>query len=135
MDIEALKALLIQDEGIKFQAYLDTKGNITIGVGRNIKVKGISNDEAMLMLANDIFQATKLANQFPWFQGLSNNRQLVIVSMIFNMGYVGFLGFHKMIEFLAQGNFNRAAFEMQNSSWSKQVDDRAKRLSDMMSLG
>lgn len=135
MDIEALKELLIKDEGLKLTPYADTKGNITIGVGRNLAANGVSYDEAMFMLANDVFKACRFAGQFPWFDGLSNNRRLVIASLIFNMGYLGFLGFSKMIAALANKDFHAAANEMLSSKWAVQVGLRAQRLSDMMRDG
>lgn len=135
MDIEELKKLLIQDEGLRLHPYTDSRGIITIGVGRNLMQNGISEQEAMLLLANDVFKACRFAKGFFWFDGLTPKRQMVVVSMIYNLGYLGFMGFPKLITHLAAREYNQASNEMMNSRWAEQVKDRARRLSDMMRLG
>ena len=54
MDIEKLIVHLKAHEGVRQHVYLDTEGIETIGVGRNLVHRGLSDDEIELMLANDI---------------------------------------------------------------------------------
>ena len=46
---------LIEDhEGRRSHIYTDTVGKLTIGVGRNLTDRGLSDDEIDYLLANDI---------------------------------------------------------------------------------
>jgi lysozyme len=136
MNVEKIKKLIIKHEGLKLKPYKCTSGKLTIGVGRNIEDVGISEDEAMFMLDNDIEKCIKdMVRLFPrWYQ-LSENRQSVLVNMRFNLGLTGFRKFGKMIKFVNAQSFFEAAFEMQDSLWYKQVGNRAIELVDMMERG
>lgn len=59
MNIEQLKKELIRDEGFRSKPYKCTAGKLTIGVGRNIEDNGITEDEAMYLLENDIASCIK----------------------------------------------------------------------------
>lgn len=143
-----LKELLTEDEDVRLRVYDDKtgrplkpgdtlQGHPTIGVGRALDVNGISPAEASILLDNDIAKVTKLAvANLPWFQKLTENRQNVILSMIFNMGLEGFLEFKDMNESLKFGLYPEAAAEMLDSKWARdQVRERAHRLSQMMRDG
>ncbi len=132
---QCLKDLLIQDEGLKLKPYTDTVGKITLGVGRNLSDVGISFDEAMMLLRNDIAKARSAAQTFSWFNNLNPVRQDVIISLIFNMGLGGFSEFKNVIAALYDGKNATASEAMLDSKWAKQVGDRAVRLSHMMMLG
>lgn len=45
---------LIRDEGLRLKPYHCTAGKLTIGYGRNLDDNGISEEEALSMLRNDI---------------------------------------------------------------------------------
>lgn len=136
MDRDKLKALLIRHEGVRLRAYQDTRGKITIGVGRNIEDCGISEVEAMVLLDNDIAKAVSYCRDaFAWFNGLDDSRQNVVVSLVFNLGATGFSGFKKMIAALERGDFDTAANEMKNSLWASQIGKRAVELADLMENG
>ncbi len=136
MDIPALKTILNRDEGLRLKPYLDTSGKWTIGVGRNLSDIGISAVEADFLLTNDIQKVQAQLNAaLPWWVGLSNNRQMVIASMAFNLGISGLLGFRNMLAAVKAENFHQAAHEMETSKWASQVGDRATRLAKMMEFG
>ena len=44
---------LIRHEGLRLTPYRCPAGRLTIGVGRNLEEKGISEQEAMVLLEND----------------------------------------------------------------------------------
>lgn len=131
-----LTAMLIKHEGLRLKPYKDSVGKLTIGVGRNLDDRGISQDEAMILLNNDIrdHRADAL-NKYPWLAHLDSVRQDVIVDMVFNMGIERFSSFHLMLTALEQGDYAHAADEMLNSKWAKQVGLRASELSQMMRSG
>jgi lysozyme len=133
---DTLTAELIRDEGVRLRPYLDSVGKWTIGVGRNLSDVGISQAEALLLLAHDVDAAmTDLAEAFPWFVQLNGVRQRALVNMRFNLGAAGFRKFKGTIAALEQGNYRAAAEGMRLSKWAKQVGQRAERLAVMMEHG
>jgi lysozyme len=123
---------LVRDEGIRLKPYEDSVGLITIGVGRNIEQNGISYDEAMFMLQNDVARCMKEAASFKWYTELTEDRQVAIVNMIFNLGMPRFQKFKGFIAAMSEHDYDRAAFEMMDSRWAVQVGDRAKRLANII---
>ena len=85
-----LQEMLIIDEGLRLKAYECTAGKVTIGVGRNLDDKGISREEAMLMLNSDIEEFRQaLANDADIgeiFQAQDDVRKQALINMAFNMG-------------------------------------------------
>lgn len=134
--LDRLRELLIDDEGLELKPYKDSRGILTIGVGRNLENVGISEREALIMLDNDIKRVLLEAQRaLPFFDQLNSTRQVVVLSMVFNMGITAFLQFKKMIAALQNGDYNLACKEMMNSEWSKQVGQRSRDLSVLMKLG
>jgi len=134
--ISDLKDLLKRHEGERFYPYTDTIGHITIGCGRNLSEKGISKIELEFMLDNDISDTLTDAHSiFNNFWSFSEPRQMVILSMIFNIGKNGFLGFKKLIAAIKEGKWLMASVEMIDSQWAKQVGTRAFELAEMMRNG
>ena len=133
--IEQLKKMLIRHEALRLKPYKDSVGKLTIGVGRNLDDRGITEAEAMLLLSNDIGDALADAKKFSWFGQLDSARQDVIVNMVFNLGLTRFSGFKKMIAALEHGNYPEAADQMLDSKWARQVGLRASELSQMMREG
>lgn len=128
-----LKDLLIHHEGIKGKMYYDSEGVATIGVGRNLEDVGVSYDEAMLMLDNDIKRVLYACwHEFPWFADLTEPRQNVVASMVFNLGLAGFKKFKKMIAAIEKEDWTEAACQMIDSRWAAQVKKRAVDLAVMM---
>lgn len=136
MITDKLIALIKLHEGVKQFPYVDTVGKMTIGVGRNITDRGISNATIDQMLQEDIELAqSELDNIYPEWCDLSENRQMVLVDMAFNLGAPRYLSFSKFWSALRRGEYDLAADEMEDSRWSKQVGTRAVRLSGMMRDG
>lgn len=121
------------DEGFRAKPYKCSAGKLTIGYGRNIEDVGISEDEALYLLNNDIsYCYNKLKAVFPFFETLSKPRQYVLINMCYNIGITRLAGFKRMLAELSQGNYNQAAAEMLNSKWAAQVPNRAARLAEIM---
>jgi lysozyme len=129
----SLKELLIKHEDVRLKPYPDTAGKLTIGVGRNLVDKGLTYKEAMYLLDNDIADTTNdCLHAFPWFADLTQERQWVIISMVFNMGLAGVQRFTRMLAAIELGDYSLAAKEMGESRWAKQVGSRADELKGMM---
>ena len=94
--------------------YVDTTNNTTIGYGRNLTGKGISDDEALMLLTNDIKEATERAKAFITnFYSHNTERQFVLIEMAFNLR--GFEKFIKFKEAFESKDYDKAARELLNS--------------------
>lgn len=136
MDLTSLRDELIRDEGIRLRVYNDSRGIPTIGIGRNLRDKGISFDEATYLFHHDINEhAVDLTRVVPWCASLDPVRHRVLLNMCFNLGAGGLLRFTRMLAAAEQGDFETAALEMKASRWATQVGARADRLAAMMRTG
>lgn len=133
---EKLVEQLIHDEGLRLKPYKDSVGKLTIGVGRNLDDVGISREEAMLLLNNDIAKATEaVRTHIPWANELDEARFGALVNMAFNLGIGGLLQFKNTLAHLKAGRYEDAAREMLKSKWAQQVGPRADRLSTQVKTG
>lgn len=135
MNRERLKNLLILHENLKLKVYKDSLGIETIGVGRNIRDKGISLNTALQMLDEDIDECYEDLQTFSWFNALDDIRQEVLLDMRFNLGPTRFRGFKNTLRAVEEGRYSDAASSMLASKWAKQVKTRATRLAKMMETG
>jgi len=154
MNIESLKAQLIQDEGNRLHVYKDSRGIYHIGIGCNLERKDMPQQLANLGLN---YSAVKSGRQdltpqqvqalfqvdlqkaisdsrslIPNFDQLPGKAQEVVVNMVFNMGGRKLAGFHNFISALKNHNYRVAAKEMASSDWYHQVGNRSKRLVAIM---
>ena len=133
---DKLKQQIKLHEGVEYRVYEDTQGILTIGVGRNLEDRGLSEDEVDYLLNNDIKICVKeLKGSFDWYDDLDDIRKRVLVDMMFNLGMPRLKGFVKMLEAIESGAWGAAAEEMLDSTWARQVGNRADRLSEMMETG
>lgn len=130
-----LKAMLERDEGRKPFYYKDTKGLLTIGVGRCLDATPLSPDEIDYLYGNDLRRAKAVVGKFFDTSSLGEKRLAVLVNMAFNLGEKGLKKFVKMRHAIESGDFELAAREMINSKWYVQTGERAKRLVKMMREG
>lgn len=130
---QKLKGLLFLHEKYRQFPYTDSTGHLTIGIGRNLVDRGISTSEAFYLLDDDIFYFNNKLNHYLSFFGtLSENRQIVLIDMCFNLGIQALLGFKEMISALESHDYDRVAQEMLDSKWAEQVGDRAILLAEIM---
>lgn len=133
---DILRAQLIVDEDLRQKPYLDTVGKLTVGVGRNLDDKGLSREECLYLLDNDIEDAEQDARTlFPSFERLSDARKAVVCNMAFNLGRDRLARFLRFREAVQGQDWERAAAEMLDSTWARQVGNRAVRLADQMRVG
>ncbi len=135
--LNRIKAQLVRHEGLKLKPYRCTAGRLTIGIGRNLDDRGISQKEAYAMLERDIQDCEQwLIDEIPdVYNKLDEVRQSVLLNMCFNLGIKGLLGFKNTLEFINVGDWERAANNMLVSRWAKQVGRRAIELSELMRKG
>src|ERR1700679_32344 len=97
VDYAKLKASVTVHEGTRNLPYTDTTGNISIGIGRNLTVNGVSANEIDLMLDNDLSSAIGTAQTQNWWPHVSRNdaRARAMCELVFNMGGHGVSTFTK----------------------------------------
>ena len=148
---------LVEHEGLVLTVYKDTLGIDTIGIGRNLKDRGISKEEldyldipsmevvyehgiseadARYLALNDIaIVENELCRVHKCVEDLDSVRQLVLMDMAFNMGVPRLCKFKLMWNAIHEQNWEAASIEMLDSKWARQVGRRAKILSDAMASG
>jgi lysozyme len=147
IDIPLMQQELLRDEGIVYYVYDDANGNRiipgytlvghpTIGVGRCLDLHGLTSNESMYLLGNDIATCADALATFPWFAGLDAVRQRAVVNMAFQMGVTGVLSFKAMISRLAVHDYDGASLEGADSRWARvQTPSRAARVLKQLRTG
>lgn len=128
------KAQLISDEGRKNRLYKCTADKWTIGIGRNLQDKPISDAVIDLMFKEDVEEVINQLSEYEWFIECNDARRDVLINMGF-MGVNRLLGFKKMIQALINKDYAGAAEQMLDSKWATQVGARANRLAKVMIEG
>jgi lysozyme len=148
---------LIAHEGLKLQVYQDTLGIDTIGIGRNLEDRGITQEElddldiptidhvyeygiteadAVYLATNDVqIVEEELVRAHPCVDRLDSVRQLILMDMAFNMGVPRLCKFYKMWNAIHEEKFDIAAKEMLDSRWANQVKSRSTKLANAMHNG
>jgi len=135
-DMDSLIQQLVEHEGLELFPYEDTLGIVTIGVGRNLEERGISEDEAFYLLSNDIEVIwDELVKQHPIVEDLDDQRQMVLLDMAFNMGVPRLGKFKKMWAAIEDGDMNEASKQALDSRWADQVGRRAESLAERLISG
>jgi lysozyme len=130
--IDELTSLIARHEGKVLTMYTDTVGVPTIGYGHNLN-EPISEAAALQILSDDVAVAVnELDDRMDWWRDLPHPAQLVLASMVFNLGWPRFSRFKKMIAALEDRDYDQAAAEMQDSLWFQQIKSRGDELKQLM---
>ena len=138
MNAERIKRQIIRHEGKRISnnrhmLYKCSAGKWTLGYGRNVESRGLSEDEALMLLENDIEDACiDLADIFTQFVAFPENIQLVLVDMRLNLGPGGFRNFKRMISAVKAKDWKQMKVEMIDSKWYADVGQRAINLVKMV---
>lgn len=129
--INRIEELIKRHEGLSLKVYYDSVGVPTVGYGHAL-LEGSSISQT---IADALFQ-DDMKNVYSDYKKLdlelSEVREGVIVSMLFNLGYSRLCGFKRMLRALRKKDYETAADEMLRSKWANQVKVRALELSHMM---
>jgi lysozyme len=139
MNVEQLREELKEDEGCKYEIYLDHLGLPTHGIGHLItewdeeyeKPVGTPVSEERV---NNCFQSdvhvtiNECKKLYDTFDDLPEEVQLILCNMMFNMGRPRLSKFLKLNDAIANENWLEASIQMEDSRWHKQVTKRANRL-------
>ena len=137
MNKEHLRQSIIEEEGLKLSLYKCPADKWTIGVGHNLESRGISKEIAMAILDEDIDVCLKeLEQNFAHYNDYPSKVQETLIDLCFNLGISRLMKFQKTIEYLneglATGNYSKAAVELMDSAYARQLSNRAKRNHDRL---
>lgn len=125
-----------KDEGYRKFPYRDSRGILTIGIGWNLEANGLPDDIIEELFRRGFENAYRGARELcPSFDRLTLNRQMVLVSMVYQMGRLTVSGFKNFLRKLGEGDYAGAAAEMRDSRWFQQTPERAGRLARLMEGG
>ena len=132
-----LQRLLIKHEGMRLTPYEDVlTEDITIGVGRNLDSIGLSEDEVLYLLDNDIERCDReLIMNFKWYPELCRARQDAMINLCFNLGITRLRTFKNALKSMEEGLFDEAADHFLDSKWANQVGNRAIEVTDLIRKG
>ena len=143
MDIEKLREEIKYDEGSVNEIYLDHLGLATFGIGHLVTEwdeeygwevgTPVSEDRCNEVFDSDIQIVLADCKQlYPDFNELPEEVQRIIANMMFNMGRPRLSKFKGMKAGVDARDWNKAADEMVDSRWYRQVTNRAERLVERM---
>ena len=139
MNKDKLREELAEDEGCKFEIYLDHLGLPTFGIGHLVKEDDpehgqpvgtpVDEERGRQVVSLDIAVTIEdCRSLYDDFDELPEEAQLIIANMMFNMGRPRLSKFVGMKREVDARRFDAAADEMVDSRWHDQVPNRAKRL-------
>jgi GH24 family phage-related lysozyme (muramidase) len=104
--IAASGDLVQRHQGRRQFPYYDTRGKLTIAVGRNLTDCGLGDDEIDYLFADDLIIALQIFQDLhPSFASFTPVRQAALVSMAFNRGKPRLAGFRRMHAAINRGNW------------------------------
>jgi lysozyme len=131
---------LKRDEGVRNRAYVDSLGNMTIGVG-HLMPKGSdpntewTDEEVLSQLNIDIAAACDMLDRnVGWWRKLDDVLSDALANMAFNLDS-RLLGFHHMLGALDAHDWVMASEEALDSAWASQTGARAQRIAYMFRNG
>ena len=133
--LDEIKNRLIKSEGLALFPYSCQENYLSLGIGRNIQTNGISEDEAMYMLENDIKRVIEeLDQQWDVWRTFPVDAQMVCVDLVFNLGITGFMRFSRTRYYMENGDFLAASEELLRSKYHIQLPRRSEDNSRMLAL-
>jgi len=143
MNKDRLREEIAEDEGCKYEIYLDHLGLPTTGIGHLIlegepehgkPVGTVVEQERVKQLFNLDMAVTveECRVLYSDFDDLPEECQHIIANMLFNMGRPRLSKFKGMKAGVDARDFMAAADEMVDSRWYTQVPNRARRLVERM---
>ena len=143
MNIEQLRKELEVDEGVKYEIYNDHLGYPTFGIGHLVRDTDpeagaalgtpVTEDRVIEAFNQDVETVLSDCNiLYDNFGDLPEEAQLIIANMMFNLGRPRLSKFKGMKAGVDAKDWNKAADEMVDSAWYRQVPNRAGRLVERM---
>lgn len=127
---------LERHEGRRRFPYQDTVGKWTVGIGRNLSDRGLSDDEIDYLLMNDVLECRTDLQGYEWWSRTDETRRNVLLEMRFQLGPKGFRAFKRVLASVALGDYVTAAEQMAQSKVAReQAPKRWQTLCRQMATG
>ena len=124
--LDKAKQMLLRHEGLRTYPYKCSEDKLTIGIGRNLEANGISEEEAMYLLDNDLDRVVKnLDKVWHAWKVMPERARLVCIDMVFNLGITGFMKFKNTRKLMELGLWVEASEEILRSRYSQQLPSRS----------
>lgn len=135
--INLAKQSIKQHEGEKKKggrhvAYKCPAKKTTIAWGRNLDDRGLSEDEAEILLDNDIVECIQDLATFSYWNKLSKYQQAALINFRYNVGAGTYRKFKMMGKALEMGDYTEAAFQLLHSKYHDDVGKRAEHLAEWL---
>lgn len=123
-----LQKLLINHEWYRRFVYDDATGQpakgigtLTAGIGRNLQTNGLTMEESIYLLNNDINTCDKqLTANLPFYLNLDDVRQCALIDLCFNLGIDELMKF-EMLDALKENNYQEAVTRLQKTLWGRKA--------------
>lgn len=141
--MDDVKAMVKRHEGVRKQAYKDSVGKWTIGVGHLIgngssqgeyAGRTLTDKEVDDLFEEDFAKHVKIAEKTPGWNLANDAGKAAMIDLAFNMG-AWWKKWPNTAKALAEGNFDVAASGLKDSKWYTQVGDRAKEIVALVKSG
>ncbi len=143
MDLDKLQKELAEDEGCKYEIYLDHIGYKTFGIGHLCKATDPENDmdvgtKVSKERVDECFEADIAMTiedcniLYSNFKDIPEEAQLILANMMFNLGRPRLSRFLNLKAAVDSEDWMEASVQMMDSKWARQVPNRAERLCSRM---
>jgi len=119
-------------KGDRHIAYKCSADKTTLAWGRNIDDRGLSEQEAEILLNNDIVECIQDLSTFSYFNTLNDYQKAALIDLRFNLGAAGYRSFKMMGKALEIGDFTEAAYQVMHSKYADQVGKRADDIAEWL---
>lgn len=136
--------MIKKHEGVRTRPYKDSLGLWTVGVGHLIGDgktlppewnREFTMEEIDALFAKDYEKHKKQAEAGPGYDKANEKGRGALIDLAFNMGGAWYKKFKNASAALASGDFSKAAEELTDSQWFKQVKGRAQTVVAMIRDG
>lgn len=134
--------LIAKEEGFRSKPYYCSEGYPTVGYGQRIGPKGARLDLYQFSVPEPVAKewlkshVVELSVSVAAVTGhIDGVRQAALVSMAYQLGIAGLLGFSKTMKAVKSGDWQTAHDEALDSLWARQTPARAKRIAKMLLTG
>ncbi len=134
---EFAKGMVKEHEGLRLDAYKDSKGFLTVGYGHLIdkgspkdiqkllEGQSITKERAEALFDQDFTEHADAAKKIPGYGKADEKQQAALIDLTFNMGPDWHQDFPKFTAAFKAGNYELAGAELENSKWYGDVARRA----------
>ena len=124
--LDRIVEMLKRHEGLRLNPYHCSANKLTIGIGRNLQDRGITESEAFYLLHGDInLVQEELTKNWGVWRTFPEKARLVCIDMTFQMGITTFMKFKETRKLMELGKWLEASEEVLRSRYAVQTPNRA----------